>query len=83
MPVLVCVNRLINHLMPSGAGNKKMGTRKISVGITIERTPKVTVAMSKEMMEALEEERKARKLATIPEVVRIIVSEYFMTNENK
>ena len=40
-------------------------------------TPKITVAMTEEMMEGLEEERKARRIATIPEVVRIIVSEYF------
>jgi hypothetical protein len=39
--------------------------------------PKITVAMTEEMMEGLEEERKVRKIATIPEVVRIIVSEYF------
>ncbi len=50
---------------------------KVSIGLTVERTPKITVAMTKEMMEGLEEERKARRIATIPEVVRIIVSEYF------
>jgi hypothetical protein len=38
---------------------------------------KITVAMTEEMMEGLEEERKVRRIATIPEVVRIIVSEYF------
>jgi hypothetical protein len=40
-------------------------------------TSKITVAMTKDMIEALEKERKIRKIATIPEVVRIIVSEYF------
>lgn len=39
--------------------------------------PKITVAMTQEMIDGLEEERKVRKIATIPEVVRIIVSEYF------
>ncbi len=56
---------------------------KVSIGLTIERTPKITVAMTKEMMEALEAERKVRKIATVPEVVRIIVSDYFkMKSEN-
>jgi hypothetical protein len=41
--------------------------------------PKITVAMTQEMIDGLEEERKVRKIATIPEVVRIIVSEYFKT----
>jgi hypothetical protein len=55
----------------------------VSIGLTIERTPKITVAMTKEMMEALEAERKVRKIATVPEVVRIIVSDYFkMKSEN-
>jgi Arc/MetJ-type ribon-helix-helix transcriptional regulator len=39
-------------------------------------TPKITVAMTPEMLRDLEEERKARRIATIPEVVRIICSEY-------
>jgi hypothetical protein len=42
-------------------------------------TPKITVAMTEEMLTALEDERKVRKIATVPEVVRIIVSEYFKT----
>jgi hypothetical protein len=41
--------------------------------------PKITVAMTEEMLQALEEERKVRKIATVPEVVRIIVSDYFKT----
>jgi Ribbon-helix-helix protein, copG family len=39
--------------------------------------PKITVAMTEEMLKGLEEERKVRRIATVPEVVRIIVSEYF------
>jgi hypothetical protein len=35
----------------------------------------VTVAKTKKMREALEFERKARRIATVPEVVRIIVSD--------
>ncbi len=57
--------RVINLLMPSNAGMTKKSPTKI------------TVAMTEEMLRDLEEERKARRIATIPEVVRIIVSEYF------
>jgi hypothetical protein len=32
---------------------------------------------SQDMVKGLEEERKVRRIATIPEVVRMIVSEYF------
>jgi len=39
-------------------------------------TKKITVAMTDEMIEDLEEERKLRRINTVPEVVRIIVSEY-------
>ncbi|HEV2138065.1 MAG TPA: hypothetical protein VGR53_04435 [Nitrososphaerales archaeon] len=47
---------------------------------TTKKTPlKITVAMTEEMMKGLEEERKVRRIATIPEVVRIIVSDYFKT----
>jgi metal-responsive CopG/Arc/MetJ family transcriptional regulator len=38
---------------------------------------KQMVSMTKEMLEALEEERKNRKLPSIPEVVRQILGEYF------
>ena len=37
--------------------------------------------MTREMIDALEVERRARKIATIPEVVRIIVSEYLRSKE--
>jgi len=40
---------------------------------------KVMVSMTEEMVKALEQERKVRKIATVPEVVRIIVSDYFKT----
>jgi Arc/MetJ-type ribon-helix-helix transcriptional regulator len=40
-------------------------------------TQKITVAMTDEMVKGLDEERKARRINTVPEVVRIIVSEYF------
>jgi len=38
---------------------------------------KVMVSMSAEMVKALEVERKARKLETIPEAVRAVLGEYF------
>ena len=37
---------------------------------------KIMVSMTEEMVKALEQERKVRKIATVPEVVRIIVSDY-------
>ena len=39
-------------------------------------TQKITVAMTDEMVADLEKERKARRINSVPEVVRIIVSEY-------
>ena len=38
---------------------------------------KILVSVSQEMLEALERERKRRKLETMPEVVRMIIGEYF------
>lgn len=43
---------------------------------------KIMVSMTEEMVKALEVERKKRKIATIPEVVRIIVSDYFKVKES-
>lgn len=43
---------------------------------------KIMVSMSDEMVKALEAERKARKLETIPEAVRSILGEYFKKKEN-
>jgi hypothetical protein len=37
---------------------------------------KIMVSMTSEMVDALEKERKARKLASIPETVRLILSDY-------
>lgn len=44
---------------------------------------KIMVSMSTDMVKALETERKARKLETIPEAVRAVLGEYFKTKENK
>ncbi len=38
---------------------------------------KVMVAMTDSMLKALEEERKARKLDSVPETVRSVLGEYF------
>jgi len=43
---------------------------------------KVMVAMSDEMVKALETERKARKLESIPETVRAVLGEYFKTKNS-
>jgi len=42
---------------------------------------KVMVSLSDEMLKALEQERKARKLETVPEAVRSVLGEYFKTKE--
>ena len=42
---------------------------------------KVMVAMSDEMVKALEQERKARKLESIQETVRSVLGEYFKVKE--
>jgi len=39
--------------------------------------------MSSDMVKALEAERKARKLETIPEAVRAVLGEYFKMRESK
>jgi len=44
---------------------------------------KIMVSMSDEMVKALETERKARKLETIPETVRAVLGEYFKMKESK
>lgn len=43
---------------------------------------KIMVSMSDEMVKALEQERKARKLETMPEAVRSILGEYFKMKES-
>jgi len=40
------------------------------------------VSMSDEMVKAIEDERKARKLESIPEAVRAILGEYFKMKES-
>ena len=35
------------------------------------------LSISEEMLKALEQERKARKLETVPEAVRAVLGEYF------
>jgi hypothetical protein len=42
---------------------------------------KIMVAMSDEMVKALEAERKARKLESVPETVRAVLGEYFKAKE--
>lgn len=44
---------------------------------------KIMVSMSDEMVKALEAERKARKLETIPEAVRAVLGEYFKRKERE
>jgi metal-responsive CopG/Arc/MetJ family transcriptional regulator len=43
---------------------------------------KVMVSLSDEMLKALEQERKARKLETVPEAVRSVLGEYFKNKQN-
>ena len=38
---------------------------------------KIMVSMSNEMVEVLEQERKARRLESVPETVRAVLGEYF------
>ena len=38
---------------------------------------KIMVSMSEEMVKALDLERKARRLETLPEAVRAVLGEYF------
>ncbi|MDE2588854.1 MAG: hypothetical protein KGL95_04235 [Patescibacteria group bacterium] len=38
---------------------------------------KITVAISEELERELEKERKNRKFESIPEVVRVVLSDYF------
>ena len=38
---------------------------------------KITIAISEELERELERERKERKFESIPEVVRVVLSDYF------
>jgi hypothetical protein len=40
---------------------------------------RIMLSVSDEMLKALEQERKARKLETVPEAVRAVLGEYFKT----
>ena len=42
---------------------------------------RVMLSISDEMLKALEQEKKARKLETIPEAVRAVLGEYFKVKE--
>jgi hypothetical protein len=42
---------------------------------------KYTLAITEEMAKRLEEERKRRLLDSVPETVRVILSEYFLKNQ--
>lgn len=44
---------------------------------------KVMVSMTEEMLKALEQERKARKLDSVPETVRSVLGEYFKVKGDK
>ena len=43
---------------------------------------KIMVSMTQEMVDALEKERKKRKLSSIPEVVRLILGDYLQKESN-
>lgn len=43
---------------------------------------KVMLSVSDEMLKALEGERKARKLETVPEAIRSVLGEYFKQKES-
>ena len=44
---------------------------------------KVMISLSDEMLKAVEQEKKARKLATVPEAIRSVLGEYFKQKESK
>lgn len=41
------------------------------------------LSVSEDMLEALEKEKKARKLETVPEAVRAVLGEYFKVKDMK
>lgn len=43
---------------------------------------KIMVSLPEEMVEVLEKERKERYLETIPETIRVILSDYLRKNTN-
>jgi hypothetical protein len=44
---------------------------------------KIMVSMSDDMVKALEQERKARKLDSVPETVRSVLGEYFKVKPSR
>ncbi len=44
---------------------------------------KVMVSMTEDMVKALEQERKARRLDSIPETVRSVLGEYFKVKDQE
>jgi hypothetical protein len=53
------------------------GCISIGIGDLTVVMQKIMLSVSDEMLRALEGERKARKLETIPEAVRAVLGEYF------
>jgi RNase H-fold protein (predicted Holliday junction resolvase) len=50
----------------------------IPIAVMMER---IMLSVSKEMYDALDRERKARKLETVPEAARAVLGEYFKQKE--
>ena len=44
---------------------------------------RIMLSVSEEMLEALERERKSRKLETVPEAVRAVLGEYFKVKDRE
>lgn len=42
---------------------------------------KIMVSVSEEMVKAIEQERKARRLETLPEAIRAVLGEYFKVKD--
>lgn len=57
---------------------KQLKNFTVSIGIIvrIDMSMKIMVSLSDEMVEVLEKERKDRYLETIPETIRVILSEH-------
>lgn len=51
--------------------------------IPIAMMERIMLSVSEDMLEALEKEKKARKLETIPEAVRAVLGEYFKVKESR
>ena len=47
--------------------------------IPIDMMQRIMLSVSKEMFDALDKERKSRKLETVPEAARAVLGEYFKT----